>query len=139
MYIKDNCPLRRRPLDKKPRIRVYFLVVHNPLSSHCSKLLNDTEPKPNKLVNESLSSDVQLSQKLFVKERDLIQLIYLITEKRKAKAQIQLALVAALENALRIPNGTFEFVVNTVRQRCMDLKIYDGPDFFINFRFVRAV
>ena len=84
------------------------------------------------LTNQSMRvypATFSFSQKLFVKERDLIQPIYRITEKRKAKAQIQLALLAALENALRMPNGTFEFEVNTLRQRCMTSRYMTGRTF----------
>lgn len=75
----------------------------------------------------------EILDKLFVRERGEIHPLYKITETKRAKAQIQIALLAAFENALRSPSEAFEFHVNVVRQRCMDIKMYDGRDFFINF------
>ena len=71
--------------------------------------------------------------KLFTKEKNEIKPLYKITEKRKATAQIQIALLTAFENALSTAGGCFEFPINTVRQRCMDNGVYDGREFFINF------
>jgi hypothetical protein len=75
----------------------------------------------------------EILNKLFIRERGEIHPLYHITEAKRAKAQIQIALLAAFENALRSPSESFEFHVNLVRQRCMDIKMYDGRDFFINF------
>ncbi len=75
----------------------------------------------------------EILDKLFVRDRGEIHALYKITEPKRAKAQIQIALLAAFENALRSPSEAFEFQVNVVRQRCMDIKMYDGRDFFINF------
>jgi hypothetical protein len=75
----------------------------------------------------------EMLNKLFVREKGEIHPLYKITETKRAKAQIQIALLAAIENALRSPSEAFEFHVNVVRQRCMDIKMYDGRDFFINF------
>jgi hypothetical protein len=72
-------------------------------------------------------------KKLFIKEKNEIKPIYKINEKAKAKAQVQIALLTALESALKTASGSFEFVINTVRQRCMDNGVYDGREFFINF------
>ncbi len=72
--------------------------------------------------------------KLFLMEKGEARPIYTITEKRKAIAQIQIALLAAFENALTSPNGVFEFPINTVRQRCIDYNVYDGTDFMFNFK-----
>lgn len=75
----------------------------------------------------------EMLDKLFVRERGEIHPLYKVTEPKRAKAQIQIALLTAFENALRSPSEAFEFQVNTVRQRCMEIKMYDGRDFFINF------
>lgn len=75
----------------------------------------------------------EMINKLFIKEKGEVHGAYKITETKRSKAQIQVALLTALENALRGPSGVFEFSVNTVRQRCIDIKMYDGRDFYINF------
>jgi hypothetical protein len=101
-------------------------------------------PKKDAWVIEDLSGETkifleqnkiseQVLSKLFVKEKGEIHPIYKITEPKRPKAQIQLALLTAFERALKGASGTFEFSVSTVRQRCMDIKMYDGRDFFINF------
>ncbi len=86
-----------------------------------------------KVFLEQNNISEQVLTKLFTKIKGDICPIYKITENRRAKAQIQIALLTALENALRGANGTFEFSVNTVRQRCMEIKMYDGRDYYINF------
>ena len=80
----------------------------------------------NKITEETLI-------KLFKKEKNEIHPIYKVTEKLKSKAQVQIALLVALETALSTACGSFEFPINTVRQRCMDNGVYDGREFFINF------
>lgn len=86
-----------------------------------------------KVFLEQNNITLQTLEKLFTKEKGEIHPIYKITEPRRAKAQIQIALLTALENALKGASGSFEFSVNTVRQRCMDIKMYDGRDYYINF------
>ncbi len=72
--------------------------------------------------------------KLFLREKGEARPIYKITEKRKAIAQIQIALLTAFENALVTPNAAFEFPMKTVRQRCLDCNVYEGTDFMFNFK-----
>jgi hypothetical protein len=93
----------------------------------------DDLPSETKVFLQQNNISEQVLNKLFVKEKGDIHPLYRITETRRAKAQIQIALLTAFETALKGASGTFEFSVNTVRQRCMDIKMYDGRDFFINF------
>ncbi|HSV50261.1 MAG TPA: hypothetical protein VLH35_08080, partial [Candidatus Acidoferrales bacterium] len=86
-----------------------------------------------KIFLEQNNITEQVLSKLFVKEKGEIHPIYKITEPKRPKAQIQMALLTAFEGALKGTTGTFEFSVSTVRQRCMNIKMYDGRDFFINF------
>lgn len=72
-------------------------------------------------------------QKLFLIEGEEIQAIYHLKTAVIADAQIQLALLTALENALK-PGGKFEFSVEAVRERCKDLKLYDQPNFNAIFK-----
>ena len=105
---------------------------------------NTEAPRRDALNLEDMSSETKvflgqnnitadMINRIFVKEKGEVHPTYKLTETRRAKAQIQIALLTALENALRGPSGIFEFSVNAVRQRCIDIKMYDGRDFYINF------
>jgi len=72
-------------------------------------------------------------QELFITEREEIRPTYSIKTVKKAEAQIQLALLAALENALR-PGGKFELSVEAVRQRCINHRVYDYSNFKTYFK-----
>jgi hypothetical protein len=80
----------------------------------------------NKITEETIN-------KLFIREKGVVRPIYKISEKRKAVAQILIALLTAFENALATPNAAFEFSIKTVRQRCMDCNVYE-TDFILNFK-----
>ena len=87
----------------------------------------------NFFLRQNAISD-EIVNKLFIREKDGARPIYRISEKRKAVAQIQIALLAAFENALVTPNNAFEFSIKTVRQRCMGFDVYDSNDFVSNFK-----
>lgn len=133
-------------IDGEYREKCFEVLLNYYLSGGIAvKSCGSTEaPKKDAFVFEDLSSETkvflqqnniseQMLNKLFVKEKGDIHPLYRITETRRAKAQIQVALLTAFETALKGASGTFEFSVNLVRQRCMDIKMYDGRDFFINF------
>jgi hypothetical protein len=84
-------------------------------------------------LQENMISEETVN-KLFLRAKGEARPIYKITEKRKAIAQIQIALLTAFENALVTPNAAFEFPMNTVRQRCVDCNVYEGTDFMFNFK-----
>jgi hypothetical protein len=65
--------------------------------------------------------------KLFFMEGTEVRPIYKITTTMKSKAQLQLALLTSLENALK--GGKFEFSIETVRQKCIDHLCYDSANF----------
>ncbi|MEM2997575.1 MAG: hypothetical protein QW542_01345 [Thermoproteota archaeon] len=65
--------------------------------------------------------------KLFYMTGTEIRPIYNITTTKKTTAQIQLALLSALENALK--GGKFEFSIEEVRQKCTEHKCYDASQF----------
>ncbi len=71
--------------------------------------------------------------KLFLIEGEEIRLIYSIRTTKKSDAQIQLALLTALENAMK-PGGKFEFSYEVVRQKCRDQGVYDQPNFKAHFK-----
>src|SRR6266571_5385673 len=70
--------------------------------------------------------------KLFLMQGTDVRPTYKIKTTKKAKAQIQIALLTALENALR--GGKFEFDTENIRQRCKDLRCYDSPNFVSIFK-----
>jgi hypothetical protein len=74
----------------------------------------------------------ELMSKLFFMEGSEVRPIYKITTATKSTAQIQIALLAALENALR--GGNFEFSIEAVRQRCNEYRCYDMPNFKTHFK-----
>ena len=78
--------------------------------------------------------DESLIEKLFYIENNQISPIWQIKTTRKSVAQIQVALLIALENALK--TGNFEFSYEDVRNRCKNLLLYDGTNFSSHFRTI---
>jgi len=73
-------------------------------------------------------------QKLFVIEANEIRPKFKLTTTKKAAAQMQVALLTALENALK-PGGKFEFSIEVVKNRCKDdYRAYDLANFKANFK-----
>jgi hypothetical protein len=72
--------------------------------------------------------------KLFLIEKNEIRPIYKITTTMKSEAQIQLALLAALENAVQKQGNKFEFSIKNVRERCQKHNVYDSPNFKAHFK-----
>jgi hypothetical protein len=70
--------------------------------------------------------------KLFLMEGADVRPIYKITATKKAVSQIQLTLLTSLENALR--GEKFEFSIETIRQKCIEHKCLDSPNFVKIFR-----
>jgi hypothetical protein len=133
-------------IDGEYRSKCFEILLNHYISADTpTKTVSATEaPRRDALNIEDMSSETkvflgqnnittEMINKLFVKEKGEVHPTYKLTETRRAKAQIQIALLTALENALRGPSGVFEFSVNTVRQKCIDIKMYDGRDFYINF------
>lgn len=82
------------------------------------------------LIQYSLNEG--LLYKLFYIENNQISPIWRIKTIKKSIAQIQVALLISLENALK--NGKFEFSYEEVRNRCKENLIYDANNFSTNFR-----
>jgi hypothetical protein len=79
------------------------------------------------------SIDEASLEKLFFIEGGNIRPIYMLKTRKKATAQIQLALLMALENALM--NGEFKFSIESLRQRCKeDFKCFDSANFAANLK-----
>lgn len=73
--------------------------------------------------------------KLFLRHGTQMRPIYKIKEEKKGTAQIQIALLTALENALKSAETKFEFSTERVRIICKDQGKYDQPNFNGNFRY----
>ncbi len=71
-------------------------------------------------------------QKLFFMEGAAVKPTFSIETTVKAKAQMQVATLSALENALK--GGKFEFSMEYVRERCQELQCYDSPNFPTHFK-----
>lgn len=69
--------------------------------------------------------------KLFLVEGNEIRHLYQLRVTKKATAQIQHALMMALETALS--TGQFQTDIEALRKRCQDEKCYDASNFAKNF------
>jgi hypothetical protein len=93
---------------------------------------SDIPAELKKFLQENRISEEAVN-KLFSRAGEEVRPIYQITETKKAVAQIQIALLTALENALIAPNGALEFQMKTARQRCVDYGVYE-TEFISNFK-----
>ena len=93
---------------------------------------SDIPAELKKFLQENRISEEAVN-KLFSRAGEEVRPIYQITETKKAVAQIQIALLTALENALIAPNGDLEFQMKTARQRCVDYGVYE-TEFISNFK-----
>jgi len=73
-------------------------------------------------------------QKLFLVEEKEVRPIYKITTTKKSTAQIQIALLSALENAMRGQGNKFEFSMENVRSQCKNRQVYDAGNFRTHFK-----
>ena len=78
--------------------------------------------------------DESVIQKLFLIQNKEIRPKFTIKTVKKSKAQIQIALLLALENAIKNPSNKFEFAAEDVRSRCRDRSVYDQPNFVTHFK-----
>lgn len=77
--------------------------------------------------------DESLIWKFFLIEGAEIRPIYQLQVTNKAKAQIQHALLMALETA--ISSGQFQADIESLRSRCQEQKCYDAPNFMKNLKY----
>jgi hypothetical protein len=84
------------------------------------------------LIQQSIPEDV--ISKLFFIAKGEIRPIYNITTGKKSEGQIQVALLTALENAIKAPSNKFEFSVENIRTRCQKLNVYDIANFTAVFK-----
>lgn len=83
---------------------------------------------------QQYSIDEKLIEKLFFIEGGEIRSIYNIPTIKKSQAQMQVALLVALENTIKNPNKKFEFSAEQIRQKCIDLQCYDLANFAKHFK-----
>ncbi len=83
------------------------------------------------LQQYNISEDI--ISKLFITDGNEIRPVYIIKTVKKSEAQIQVALLTALENALK-QGGRFEFSQEVIRGRCKDRAVYDEPNFKAHFK-----
>jgi len=76
--------------------------------------------------------DESLIWEYFLIEGEEIRPIYQLQETRKARAQIQHALLMTLENAIK--TGHFQVDIEALRSRCNYHKCYDLPNFTKNIK-----
>ena len=76
----------------------------------------------------------EIVQGLFLTENEEIRPTYKITTTKKSTAQIQIALLAALENAVKKQGNKFEFSKEDARARCNKFSVYDKPNFMAHFK-----
>jgi len=76
--------------------------------------------------------DQSLLWKLFHAEGTEVRPIYTLKSHKKARAQIEHALMMCLESAMR--SGKFVVSLDDLRARCTDHKCYDAPNFMRNLK-----
>lgn len=106
------------------------------VSSPKTDLVGGTSPLPLPirafLSQNSIPTDA--IGKLFLIENSEVVPTYKIKETKKATAQIQLALLSALKNALINPSSMFEFSIEDVRELCKEHDVYDIANFTATFK-----
>ena len=138
-------------IDERYRVKCFEILLHFYLQSSGSTIQPIPEktfgaPKVEIAEKEPLipidvraflqqnSVSEELITKLFLIEKGCIRPIYKITTIKKSVAQIQIALLTALENALQKQGNKLEFSMEDIRTRCKDSGIYDGPNFKTHFK-----
>ena len=76
--------------------------------------------------------DESILWKFFLLDGNEIRSIYQLQVTKKARAQIQHALMMTLENA--ITTGQFQVVIENLRSRCDEQKCYDATNFTKNIK-----
>lgn len=127
------------------RVKCFEYLMENIVYPTGKKIEAEKIPETIQEEKISLSIDVRafLSQytvnndaigKLFLMDKGEIRHRYTIATTKKSVAQMQVALLMALENTLMNPNRKFEFSSEEVRQRCIDFQCYDLANFSANFK-----
>jgi len=78
-------------------------------------------------------SEEQLQKIFLIDSEDEIVPIYKLKTTAKSKAQIEIALLLALENTLK-QTSKFGFTSEDVRKRCLEHKCYDVKNFTTHFK-----
>ena len=116
---------------------IYSSILQESKANFTVPKLQHDYPLELKTFLQEYNISEEIINKLFLREKGEVRPIYKILEKKKAVAQIQIALLTAFENALMVPNGALEFPMKNARQRCVERSLYDNNDFIYNFK-IRA-
>jgi hypothetical protein len=129
------------------RQKCFELLLANRLGSNAAHLPESSPHTPQRqnpdIENLALPIDVKaffnqyrldlgLLSRLFHLEGGEVRPIYRLNENTKVKAELNHALLMALENALR--SGQFQFEVEALRNRCQEQKCYDMANFMRHLR-----
>lgn len=79
-------------------------------------------------------NELSLNKLFIFGEGNEIRTTYHIDSKTKSIAQIQIALLTALENSIKDSDVNFEFSSEEVRKRCQNYDVYDGKNFKRHFK-----
>ena len=115
---------------QKPIIPEHSMVVEPPTPSGIPD--NFVIPIEVRAFLQQYELDESVIAKIFIIENDTIFPTYSLKTTVKTQAQIQVSLLAALQNALS--TGDFVFDIEYARNRCRDLKVYDKKNFRTYYR-----
>ncbi len=93
---------------------------------------NDLHVKARRFMEKYSVSLADLNNLLYKEGQQILPLYEDVKTTRMAEAQIRIALLLSLRNALT--NGEFEATIDAVRTECRDRKCYDQGNFAANFR-----
>ena len=119
-----NTKLAGKPLQFETPI---FEIKHEPITT--GKFIIPIDVKA---FLQQFNLPEELLQRLFFMQDSEVRPVYQIKTTKKARSQIQVSLLVALENALK--GGKYEFGTEIIRTRCQELKCYSGTNFQANFK-----
>lgn len=134
--------------DERYRQKIFEVLLADYLRSKAPEKAQEIPTVPISVPSTAAKSTVPLSvraflqqynvpedkvSKMFLIEGEEVQPTYKLKTSVVAEAQIQFALLNALESALR-QGGRFEFSMETVRDKCKEANLYDKNNFSTNFK-----
>lgn len=130
------------------RIKAFEILLNHVLSGAKLEVKSENVIKTESKSLEEYSFQIPIEVRAFLRQftipEEKINDLFLITGQQEiaptyklkttkaASAQIQLAVLTALENTLK-GDGKFEFSIEDIRKRCNDYRCYDIRNFMTNF------